>query len=506
MNRDPNTLIIGRPTDAISLDPARPTDNESVEVLDQVYDKLLRYRPGSNTIEPSLATSWKVHDMGRSWVFELRRGVTFHDGTPFNADAVVFSFERQRDPFHPFHRKFVYWANVYRNIVKVEKLGEFKVRIEIERPYAPFEANLAMFPVSIVSPTAVAKYGDSAEFERHPVGTGAYKLTSWTRGERIVLERNRDYWGGMPATKRIVFQVIPDPRQRLIALESGAIDIAYSILPEELQFVELHPNLVLHKVAANNVAYVALNTSRPPFDNVKVRRAANWAINKDPLVKMMYQGMAIPAYGALPPSQWAYHKVKEQYPYDPQTARQLLAEARATGVSLDKTFTFYVPTTPRPYLPHPERIGRAIQANLAAVGIKTRLVLQDFKTHLSDLANGRHDLALTGWVGDNGDPDNFLYLLFHKDNTVKGLARNVSFFTDPDKNGLNGLLVMAQESDDRNNRRQLYGRVQEILASEAPWVPLAHAQVAVAARDDIGGLVISPSSLIYYKDVRRISR
>ena len=503
VNRDPDTLIVARPMDAISLDPGRPSDNESVESIDQIYDRLVRYSPGSTSVEPGLATAWHVSQQGRVWTFELRRGVRFHDGTPFNADAVVFSLERQRDPFHPFHTgKFSYWENVYRNIEKVEKVDDFTVRITIERSYAPFEANMGMFPVSIVSPTAVAKSG--AGFPTVPVGTGPFKFVSWTKGESIVLERNEDYWGGAPSIKRLVFQHIPDPRQRLVGLESGSVDVAYQILPESLQFVELHPALVMHKIAANTIAYLAFNTTHPPFDDPQVRRAANHAVNKDPIVKLVYQGGAIPARGPLPPTQWGYHEVEDLYPYDPARAQQILTEASAAGrFASDRTHIFYVPSVPRPYLPKPEAIARVIQANLAEVGIKTKIVLNNFEDHLNAVQHGEHDLCLLGWVGDNGDPDNFLYTLLDRDNTVPGLARNVAFFRDPE---LHGLLLMAQESESRKEREDLYARAQELIAREAPWVPIAHSQISVAARADVGGVTISQQSHIYYQHVRRIRR
>jgi peptide/nickel transport system substrate-binding protein len=501
VHRDPNTLLVARAADAIYLDPARVTDNESVEVVEQIYDKLIHYRPGSNTLEPGLATAWEVSEQGTVWTFELRRGVRFHDGTPFNADAVVFSLERQRDPEHPFHRgDWQYWENIYRNVEQVAKIDEYTVRITIERQYAPFEANMAMFAVGIVSPAAVAEHGD--EYVWNPVGTGPFRFASWEKGSRIVLERNPDYWGGAPHFERLVFQVIPDPRQRLVALESGAIDIAQAILPEELQFVALHPDLVLHETAANNVAYLAMHTGKPPFDDVRVRRAANHAVNKEPIVKLAYQGMAIPADGALPPTQWGYHKVRSRYEYDPDKARDLLTEAEAEGVfDPRRVYTMYVPATPRPYLLNPEQVGRVLQANLAAVGIRTELVVQPFKAHLKSVQNGDHDLCLLGWAPDNTDPDNFLYTLFDRDNTVPGLARNVAFFDDP---VVHGLLVMAQESDNRSDRERIYARVQEIVAQQAPWVPLAHAQVAMAARDEIDGVIINPSGHVAYRGVRRI--
>jgi peptide/nickel transport system substrate-binding protein len=502
-SRDPDTLVVARPSDAHDLDPALPFDNESIEVLDQMYERLVRWKPGTTELEPGLATSWEVADGGKTWTFHLRPGVRFHDGTPMNADAVVFSLERQRDPRHPFHRdRFQYWTSQFRNITRVEKLDDLTVRISIEASYAPFEANMAMFPVSIVSPTAVAKYGD--DFTSHPVGTGPYVLDRWDQGHRIVLRRNDDYWGERAAMARLVFEVIEDPRQRLVALESGAVDLANAILPEELQYVELHPGLTLHETPSNSITYLAMNNDHPPFDDVRVRRAANLAINKEPIVKLAYQGLAIAANGPLPPTQWGYHKVRQPYGYDPAEARRLLGLAQADGhFDPQKTYTLYVPSTPRPYLFDPERVARVLQANLADVGIKTTLVLQPYLAHEKSIENGEHDLCLYGWVGDNGDPDNFLYILFDRDNAVVGTAQNAAFYRDPE---VHGLLVLAQMSEDKDDRERLYARIQEKLAADAPWVPLAHSQVAIAARDDIASVVINPTGNVVYARARRIQR
>lgn len=494
------TLIVGRPADAIGLDPARQTDNESVEVAEQIFEHLVRYSPTSLEVEPALATHWEVSEQGTVWTFHLRPGVRFHDGTPLDAEAVVFSFERQRDPFHPYHRPdFDYWENSYKKIIeKIEAIGPLTVRITIERPYAPFLASLAMFPVSIVSPTAVQRLGD--DFSRNPIGTGPFRFASWVPGDRIVLERNEDYWGEPPRLERLVFRTIPDARQRLVALEGGAIDVAYALLPEELQFVELHPELRLARVAGQNVAYLAMNTQHPPLDDVNVRRAVNHAVNKIPIVKLVYQGLGVPASGPLPPTIWSWRGDVVDYPYDRGRARRLLDEAAAAGRFVPgRKLRFYVPRTPRTYLPDPERVARVIQRNLAEVGIDTELVVQDFARHLADVQSGRHDLCLLGWAGDNGDPDNFLFLL-DRSNTVPGQARNVAFYQNAE---LHGLLVYARETLDRAERERLYLRAQEIVAADAPWVPLAHAQVAVASHRGVRGLAIHPSALIYYAGVGR---
>src|SRR5690606_3568334 len=266
-------------------------------------------------------------------------------------------------------------------------------------------------------------------------------------------------------------------------------------------FVELHPDLVLHRATVASIAYLALNTTRPPFDDVEVRRAANFAINKAPIVELAYQGLASPADGPLPPTQWGYHEDLARYPFDPAAARAHLAAAAARGAfDPERVHRLFVPSTPRPYMPAPEEVARAIQANLAAVGIKTAMVVRSFSDHLAAVQRGEHDLCLLGWVGDTGDPDNFLYTLLSSDNAVPGSARNVAFLRDAE---LDRVLRAAQRAGSRVERERLYRLAQERVANEAPWVPLANAQVAVAARADVLGMVVNPSSHIYYAGVFR---
>jgi peptide/nickel transport system substrate-binding protein len=489
-------VLVGRGADVLGLDPARITDSESAEVTEQIFEHLVRYRRDSTEIEPALAKSWDVSDNGKVWTFHLREGVRFHDGTACDADAVVFSFDRQRDPRHPYHQPdFTYWETDFRNIQTVEKIDPLTVRITIERSYAPFLANLAMFPVSIVSPTAVKKWG--VEFVRHPVGTGPFRFVEWSQGERVTLEANPDHWEAVPAIKHLVFVTIRDARQRLVALEGDAIDVAENLSPQDLQFVGLHPELELHRVASNNVGYLAINTQHPPFDDVRVRRAINFAVNKTAIVKLIYQGLAVPATSPVPPSLWG-HVDEPLYRYDPDEARRLLAEAHF--VQPARRPRLYTMDTPRPYMPAPETIARIIQHNLHDVGLDVDVVSDEMNDHLRVTQNGEHDLCLLGWSADNGDPDNFLYVLFDQENTEVGTARNVSFY----RNGeLHGFLSWAQESSDRAERERYYKKAQDLIASDAPWVPLAHTELVVAGRASLVGLAVHPSSTIYFSRVAR---
>jgi peptide/nickel transport system substrate-binding protein len=495
--RDPGTLVVAQATGVIGLDPVRVTDSESIEVGELLYEGLVRWKPGSTDVDASLATAWEVSKDGKRWTFHLRPGVVFHDGTPLDANAVVFSFERLLEPKHPYllnPEDGTYWRSLLKSVTKVVAIDRNTVEIQVAHPYAPLLGDLAIYP--IVSPTAVRQWGEA--FKVHPVGTGPFSFESWTVGEQVVVKRFDRYWAKPALLDRIVFLVVVDARQRLVDLESGSVDIATAILPDEQPFVELHPDLVLHHTAGNAVSYIAFNMQRGPFADVRVRRAINHAINKEPIVKLAYQGRAVAADGPLPSTQWGYHKAKTHYDYDPVLARKLLAEAIA-----DKTFDptvvyqFYASTTPRLYVAEPERVARFIQSALDQIGIKTQLVLKPYKEHRTALENGEHDLALFGWIGDTGDPDNFLYVLFH---SAMAGDQNLAFYKNA---GVDKLLIDAQVAVDDITRTALYRAVQERIADDAPWVPIAHSEYVVAGRRELQNVVLSPLGHPLYAKIWR---
>ncbi|HEY4177080.1 MAG TPA: ABC transporter substrate-binding protein [Kofleriaceae bacterium] len=487
-HRDPGALVVAEASDVQALDPARVTDSESIEVGGLMFEGLVRWKPGTTDVVPGLATEWSVSPDGVTWTFHLREGVKFHDGTPFDAAACVFSFERLLEPTHPAYLKgqdAAYRRSLMKSVAKVIATGPMTVEVHTARPYAPLLGDLAMFPM--VSPAGVTKWGDA--FRAHPVGTGPFQIVEWVPGEQVVVQRFAGYWGPPPAIDRIVFRVIVDPRQRLVELESGSVDVATAILPDEQPFVELHPDLVLYTTPGNDVSYLAFNTSRPPFDEPLVRRAVNYAVNKEPIVKLAYQGRAVPADGPLPPTQWGYHKPSTIYPYDPLKAKKLLAEAIAEKkFDPDKTYTFAALSTPRPYFSQPERVALFLQASLEQVGIKTNIELRPYADHNRVVEAGDFDMAMFGWVGDTGDPDNFLYVLFHSDNASPP-AQNIAQYRDA---AVDQLLANAQVTSDEATREKLYADAQDAIASAAPWVPIAHSELVVAARAELRGVVLSP--------------
>ncbi|HLL21541.1 MAG TPA: ABC transporter substrate-binding protein [Kofleriaceae bacterium] len=499
--RDPGALVVAQAAEPLTLDPIRATDTESLEVSGLVFEGLVRWKIGSTDVEPNLATRWEVSPDAKRWKLHLRKGVTFHDGTAFDAAAVVFSFERLLDPAHPhgLGASGDYWRTLLKDVRRVRVLDASTVEIEMARPYSPLLGELAMFP--IVSPPAVQKWGDA--FQRHPVGTGPFAFESWTPNESIVVRRFAGYWGEDALLDRIVFRVVIDARQRLIDLESGTVDLASAIRPDEQPFVELHPDLRLEHTPGNDVSYLAFNMTKPPFDNRDVRRAANHAVNKEPIIKLAFQGRAIAADGPLPPTQWGYHKPRTRYEFDPVLAKKILESASATGAfDGTKRFKLYAPSTPRPYLQSPERVARFLQVAFERVGIHTDLVLQPYAEHRAAVEAGKHDLALFGWIGDTGDPDNFLYVLFHSDNSVVESAQNIAFYREP---VVDQLLRSAQTAVDEPTRTDLYRSAQERIAEDCPWVPIAHSEYIVALRADLEGVVLSPLGHPVYARIRRRS-
>jgi peptide/nickel transport system substrate-binding protein len=498
--RDPGALVVAQAADVLALDPARATDSESIEVGELLFEGLVGWKAGTTDIEPRLATSWQVSEDGLTWTFNLRSHVRFHDGTPLDAEAVVFSFERLLKKGHPQYvdQGGNYWRAMLDDVEKVVAVDPLTVEIHTRRKYAPLLGNLAIFP--IVSPSAVQKWG--ARFADHPVGTGPFVFEEWTRDSRVVVRRFEDYWGLPAGLNQIVFQVVVDARQRLINLESGSVDLASAILPDEQPFVELHPDLELHHAAGNDTSYLALNTQHAPFDDVRVRRAANYAVNKEPIVKLGYQGHAIAAETPLPPSLWGYHQPTTRYQYDPVAAKRLLAEAIADNAfDPARIYKLYAPSTPRPYLPQPERVARFLQASLEQVGIHTELIMLPYPDFRAAVQAGKHDLCVFGWVGDTGDPDNFLYVLLHskQSNTELG-AQNVALYRDKD---VDDMLIAAQEAPDEATRSALYAAVQDKVASDAPWVPIAHSELVVAGRTELERVVLSPTRHPVYQLIRR---
>lgn len=492
------TLVVVRASDAASLDPARATDTESAEVNTLVYDTLVHHQPETGALAPWLARSWEVDGAGTTWTLHLRPGVRFSDGTPLDAAAVAWNLGRLFDPRHPAHRgRFAAIDDDAFSTLRIEVVDATTVRLTLAAPYAPFLASLSRPQLAMVSPAA----GD--DLAHHPVGSGPYRLDRWLEGDRLVLVRNPEHWGPPASFARLVFEVEPDARQRLIELESGAADLARGVRPGDLGFVTLHPGLVLQRRPGDNVTYLAFHTGRPPFSDPGVRAAIARGVDKEALVRLAYRGLAVPAHSPVPPTEWGHWADPAAPPPDLAAARAALAaRAEAGAIELGRTYRLYVPSTPRSYLPDPEVLARALATNLEAIGLRVELVLQPIDRHRTDTGQGLHDLAVFGWSGELDDPDDYVSLLSSAA-IGAGWSRNIAFYRSPE---LDRAIVSARRERRPDARLALYVDIQARLARDLPWVPLAHAQSAIVAREDLTGIFLGMGGVVDYRGVVRVGR
>ncbi|MGI9450914.1 MAG: ABC transporter substrate-binding protein, partial [Geminicoccaceae bacterium] len=333
----PGVLVVGQIAEPKSLDPHAVTAVNDFRILMNVYDGLVRYKDGTLEVEPSLATSWSISEDGTEYTFELQSGITFHDGTPFNAEAVEFNFDRMLVESHPFHDTGPFPLSFFFSAIQdVEVVDEDTVKFTLDAPYAPFLSNLAYPTGLIVSPEAVKTHG--ADFGRNPSGTGPFRFAEWESNAKVVVERNDDYWGGAPALEAVVFRPITDANTRVAEMLSGGIDVMVEIPPDSVQNFD-GDGFTLYEQAGPHLWFLILNAKDGPFADRRVRQAINYAIDKKTLVEDILQGTAEVASGPTPPAfSWAYNEALQPYPYDPEKAKALLEEAGHAGASL----TFYV--------------------------------------------------------------------------------------------------------------------------------------------------------------------
>ncbi|TYP78086.1 ABC transporter substrate-binding protein [Paenibacillus methanolicus] len=497
-----DTLIVARGGDSSALDPSIVTDGESFKATQQIFDTLLDYKEGTTEVEGALAESWENSPDGLTYTFKLRQGVKFHDGTDFNADAVVFNFNRWLDPKSPFKFEgdsFDYFDSMFgpdgsRVIKEVKAVDATTVQFTLNKPQAPFLQNLAMPAFAIGSPKAIEEKKE--KFKSEPVGTGPFVFKEWKRNESITVEKNPTFWQeGLPKLNRVIITVIPDNSARFTALQNGEIDMMEGVNPDDLSKLEGDTNLQKIERASFNVGYLGFNLKKAPFDNVKVRVALNHAVNKEGIINAFYGGLAEPAKNPMPPSTLGYNDDVQDYPYDLEKAKQLLADAGYPN-GLPDPLTFYAMPVARPYMPDGKKVAEAIQADFEKIGVKTNIVSPEWATYLDDTQKGdKDDLYMLGWQGDNGDPDNFLYALLDKDSIG---SNNYSFYSNDE---VHKLLVAGQSETDPAKREELYKQAQVLIKADAPWVPLVHSTPLLAGKANLDGYIPSPTGSEAYDTI-----
>jgi peptide/nickel transport system substrate-binding protein len=492
----PNVLVVGQIAEPKSLDPAADTAVNDFRILMNVYDGLVRYKDGTLQPEPALATDWTISDDGTVYTFNLREDVKFHDGSPFNADAVVFNFERMLDENHPYHDTGPFPLSFFFSAVDtVTAKDDYTVEFKLKEPYAPFLSNLAYPTGLIVSPEAVKQYGK--DFGRHPSGTGPFKFEEWESNTRVVVSRNDDYWEGAPSLEAVVYRPITDANTRVAEMLSGGIDLMVEVPPDSLgQFAD-DPNFQVFEQAGPHLWFLILNAKEGPFADKRVRQAVNYAIDKKSLVENVLQGTAEVAAGPTPPAfAWAYDDKLQPYPYDPEKAKELLKEAGAEGAKL----TFYV-TEGGSGMLDPVAMGTAIQADLAKVGLDVSIETFEWNTFLSKVnpgLEGKADMAEMAWM--TNDPDTLPYLALRTGAWPDKGGFNSGYYSNPK---VDELLEKARTSTDQAERAKLYKQMQEIVYDDAPWVFIANWKQNAVATSAVGGFKLQPSFFLLLKDVTK---
>ncbi|MDP4083267.1 MAG: ABC transporter substrate-binding protein [Bacillota bacterium] len=482
-----DTLVFARGGDSTSLDPITTTEGETFKVTQNIFETLLTYGKQDTTIHPGLAKSWTVSPDGLTYTFKLQQGVKFQDGTDFNADAVVFNFDRwmngDSDKF-PYYTMFGGYKKDAGHVIKeVKAVDANTVQFVLKRSQAPFLKNLAMSPFGIASPTAVQKWGD--KFREHPVGTGPFKFVEWKQNDHITLEKNPDYWQkGLPKLNKVIFRVIPDNTARLNALANGEVDLMDGLNNSDEATVKSNSNLQVIERPSMNVGYLAFTVTRKPFDNKLVRQALNMAVDKKSIIQSFYGGQAIPAKNPMPPSIEGYNDAVQEYPYDLDKAKQLLVQA---GYPKGFTMDLWAMPVARPYMPEAQKVAEVIQESFSKIGVKANIKTVDWATYLDKAAKGQFDAFMLGWTGDNGDADNFLYTLLDKDSIG---SNNYSYYSNDQ---LHNILIQAQTESDQTKRNDLYKQAQVIIHDDAPWIPLVHSTPLLAATKDLTGYVPHPT-------------
>jgi peptide/nickel transport system substrate-binding protein len=489
----PGVLVVGQVAEPQALDPHAVTAVNDFRILMNVYDGLVRYAPGTLEVEPALATGWSVSDDGTEYTFTLREGVSFHDGTPFDAEAVVFNFERMLNEDHPYHDTGPFPLSFFFSAVEsVEAVDATTVRFTLNAPYAPFLSNLAYPTGLIVSPAAVMEHG--AEFGRNPAGTGAFRFVEWRSNEAVVVERNADYWDGAPELQAVVFRPITDANTRVAEMLSGGIDLMVEVPPVALSEFQGDGFRVVEQ-AGPHVWFLILNMREGPFTDQRVRQAANYAINKEALVNEVLEGTADVAAGPTPPAfAWAYNEELEPYPYDPERARALLAEAGAENPAV----TFYV-TEGGSGMLDPVAMGTAMQADLEAVGFDVTIETYEWNTFLGRVnpgLEGEADMAQMAWM--TNDPDTLPYLALRTEAWPENGGFNSGYYSNPQ---VDALLEEARTATDQGRRAELYREMQAIVQEDAPWVFVANWVQNAVTSDRVENFTLEPSFFLLLDDV-----
>ena len=477
--------------------PGLSTHATSFDVTAQMYEGLVTFRTGTTEVVPALATRWTVSSDGLEYVFFLREGVKwqgnsiFQPTRDFNADDVLFTFERQWKKNHPYFAvtsdKHPYFNDtISMQLKSIEKLDDYAVKFTLTEPSAPFVSNLAMRWAGIQSAEyaqEMLKNRTPEKLDQLPIGTGPFQLVSYDKDQTVRYKSFDRYWAGRAKLDELVFAITPQSTQRWQKLQQNECQIIIHPHPNDLVAMREDRRMVVSSQIGLNVSYVSYNVKKKPFDDVRVRRALNMAIDKRRLLRAAYKHTAIPASNPIPPNLWSYNRELDDDVYDPEAAKKLLAQA---GYPNGFHTHLWAMPVQRPYMPNAALLAKLLKEDWAEIGVNVTIQSPEWRDYIRDAHAGKHSMALYGWTGDNGDPDNFLNTMLGCD-AVGG--NNVSQFCDHD---YDSLVKRAQTLQSREERSHLYEQAQLIFKTQVPWYTIAHVTQYKAMRREVVGFQMSP--------------
>ena len=498
-----STLVYCSEASPAGFDPSQYTSGTEFDAsAETVFNRLTQFKRGGTEVEPGLATQWDVSADGLTYTFHLRKGVKFHTTDyfkptrDFNADDVLFTFNRLLNADDPFRKAYPsespYFTDMDMNktIKQVEKVDEQTVRFQLNNIDAAFIQNLAMSFASIQSAEYAAqllKQGKAEEINQKPIGTGPFVFKRYQKDAQIRFVGNKQYWKPEDVKlDNLIFSINTDAATRLQKLKTGECQISGYPRPQDIEEAQKDPNLKVLSQPGFNLGFLAYNVTHPPLDQLKVRQALDMAIDKPAIIKAVYQGAGQLAQNALPPAQWGYDPNIKDAPYNPDKAKQLLKEA---GIAPGTQINLWAMTVQRASNPNARMSAQMIQSDWAKIGIKANIVSYEWGEYIKRAKAGEHDVMIYGWTGDNGDPDNWLGVLYSCA-AIKG--SNYAKWCNP---SYDKLVTQAKLTSNRDERIKLYQQAQNILKNDVPITPIANSKVFQPMRKEVKDFKLSPFGL-----------
>ena len=488
-----DTIIVGHEASVPNLDNAQALGIHSVRVYRLIIEPLVSTKATSTELIPHLAKSWSFSDDGMEWTFKLRENVKFHDGEPLTAEAVKYSFERFMDKNHPEYKcgKWSFAPGYARGVKRVEVVDRLTGKLVFKAPHAAFVNTYLSQPVlGVISPKAFKK--SCKDFGNNPVGTGPYKLESWERGVKLTMVRNEDYWGTKPKNKRIIWRPISEDTTRVAELLAGGVDVILPVFPDSISQIKANANTKILEGPGLTIWFVMMNHDKKPFNNKKVRQALNYAVNKQAIVRDVQEGTGIVATQAVHPTSWGYNPKARSYPYNPEKAKKLLAEA---GYPNGFNATLWLPESGSG-MQQPKEMAQVIQANLKAIGVNLKLEVFEWGTFLTKVIRKNErdfEMAAISWFLKTTDPDIALHPLY--------FSKNVPFLNYGKYKNLevDKLLSQGREEYDQGKRKKIYAKALELINEDAPVILIDHQKEILGLRKNVRGVTMNPNG--YYLGV-----